>query len=88
MEVLIDRTQVFTTDPCTVGDEYASQSVDITHFADGRAHTIQFRSETFATNGGPSSFFVDRVSILDNQPLPGQPSICAVTWRSNTYRAP
>ena len=88
MEVLVDRTPVFTTKPCTLTDSFEGQSVDISEFADGRRHTLHFRSEVFAANGGLSSFFVDRVSISDNQPLSGQPSVCTITWRSNTMTRP
>jgi hypothetical protein len=88
MEVLIDNTSLFTTGSCNVTNEYVRQSVDISAFADGRRHTLEFSSEVFAVNGSWSSFFVDRVSISDNQPLSGQPSVCAVTWRSNVSSGP
>lgn len=88
MEVLIDRTPVFTTKPCLLTNDYERQSVDISAFADGRNHTLRFRSEIFAANGSWSSFFVDRVSISDNQPLAGQPSVCALIWGSNTANNP
>jgi cysteine-rich repeat protein len=88
MEVLIDRTPVFTTTPCTVTDDYEPQSVDISQFADGDRHTLQFRSRVFAANGDLSSFFVDRVSLSDNQPIGGQPSVCTITWRGNSLSNP
>jgi cysteine-rich repeat protein len=84
LEVLIDNTSLFTTGTCSQTNEYVRQSVELSAFADGGSHTLQFRSEVFAANGSWSSFFVDRVSISDNQPLSGQPSVCAVTWGSNT----
>jgi cysteine-rich repeat protein len=89
MEVLIDDTTIFSTGACSVsGDDYARERVDISPFADGSRHTLEFRSEIFANNGGASNFFVDQVSMLDNQPISGQPSVCAVTWGSNIGSRP
>ena len=79
MEVTIDGTQVFLTDGTsplcgTLG--YSSQSVDITAFADGGLHTLEFNSEIFGTNGAGSNFFVDNVVISDNAATSGSPSVC------------
>jgi len=49
---------------------YVSQSLDISAHADDREHEIKFYSETFSSNGGVSSFFIDAVG------LPGSPSMC------------
>jgi hypothetical protein len=43
---------------------YSFQTVDVSAFADGGNHTIEFHSEIFASNGGGSNFFVDDV-VLD-----------------------
>jgi cysteine-rich repeat protein len=72
-EVLIDGNQELSLDGSSplcwiVG--YATQSVDISAYADGGAHDIQFHAETFAANSAVSNFFVDAVS------LPGNASIC------------
>ncbi len=79
VEVLIDGTQVFYSDgasaQCGVLG-YAQQSVDLAAYADGGAHTIEFHSEVFGTNGVGSNFFVDNVSISDNIATEGLPSQC------------
>jgi hypothetical protein len=66
MEVLIDGDQVFFTDGssglCGVTG-YSLQTVDISAYADGGEHTLEFHSRTFGTNGGPSNFFVDDIGI-------------------------
>jgi hypothetical protein len=66
LEVLIDGNQVFVSDGssalCGVLG-YSLQSVDISAYADGGTHNLEFHSEIFATNGGGSNFFVDDVTI-------------------------
>lgn len=70
MEVLVDGTQVYLV----TGDSplcgvfgYSQQTVDLSSYADGGVHEIQFHSETFAVNGDVSNFFVDDV-VLNNEP--------------------
>ncbi len=75
MRVRLDGNQVFTTDPCTAGPA-GTESVNIGAYADGAAHALRFESETFATNGSNSNFFLDNVVISDNLGDPGTPSIC------------
>jgi len=65
-EVLIDGNQELLIDGSSslcgiVG--YATQSVDISVYADGASHKIEFHAETFANNLDISNFFVDAVSI-------------------------
>lgn len=72
LEVTIDDVQVFYVDGAsplcnTVG--YAQQMVDVTAYADGGQHTVEFHSETFAENGDASNFFVDDVVLA-------APSVC------------
>ena len=55
---------------------YTQQTVDISAYADGNTHQIRFESETFATNGGGSNFFIDNVVISDNLEIPPAPSEC------------
>ncbi len=76
MDLEIDGNQEFTTDPCTAGPP-ATESVNIGAYADGAAHTVRFTSETFATGGGNSNFFLDNVVLSDNG-TPGTPSICTM----------
>jgi len=71
LEVLIDGTQVFVTDgssPLCGNLGYTQQTVDVTAFADGGTHTLEFHSEIFAVNEGGSNFFVDDVSLLVDDP--------------------
>lgn len=78
MRVRIDGTQVFTTDPCTAGAP-STETVGIGAYADDAAHTLRFESETFATNGSNSNFFLDNVVISDNLGGPGSPSVCTMS---------
>ncbi|MGK2927487.1 MAG: hypothetical protein ACSLE2_17890, partial [Lysobacterales bacterium] len=81
LEVLIDGNQEWLINGSSArcGDDgYATQSVDISAYADGGSHELEFHSETFATGGGMSNFFVDVVT------LPGTPSLCTPTAPSLT----
>jgi hypothetical protein len=67
MQVLIDGVEVFAS----YGDSplcgvlgYSQVVVDVSSFADGGVHNVEFYSETFANNGSGSNFFVDDV-VLD-----------------------
>jgi cysteine-rich repeat protein len=76
MELLIDNQTQLRIDGSsprcgTVG--YTTQTVDISAYADGGTHDIEFHSETFSNNGGVSSFFVDAIA------MPGNPSMCTRT---------
>jgi cysteine-rich repeat protein len=81
LEVLIDgnREWVVNGSDARCGDDgYATQSVDISAYADGDSHDLEFHSETFANGGDESNFFVDVVA------LPGTPSLCTPTAPSLT----
>lgn len=67
MEVNVDGTQVYQI----LGNDascgvlgYTQKSVDISAYADGNTHTIEFHSETFTAT--PTNFFVDDVSLFAN----------------------
>jgi len=81
IEVLIDDNQELFIDGssslCGITG-YATQSVDISAYADGEPHHVVFHSETFAGNLDVSNFFVDAVSI------PGQPGYCTRSGLSLT----
>lgn len=84
LEVLIDGTQVFVTD----GDDplcgvigYSEQTVDVSAYADGGVHTVEFHSETFANNADVSNFFVDDV-VLDVVAGGGACTPGDITWVS------
>lgn len=67
VEVLIDGTNVFTSDgSSTLCGQlgYTLETVNLTAYADGLPHTLEFHSQTFAVNGGGSNFFIDDVSLL------------------------
>ena len=73
LEVLIDGNQEFFIDglsPLCGLIGYTTQSVDISAYADGASHNIEFHAETFAVNSDVSNFFVDIISI------PGNASLC------------
>ena len=72
-EVLIDGNPELRIDgssPLCWIIGYATHSVDISAYADGESHNIEFHAETFANNSAVSNFFVDVVSV------PGNASIC------------
>ena len=67
MEARIDGTMVYRVQ----GDDaacgvigYVMQTVDVSAYADGGTHTLEFTSEVFANNGGTSNFFLDDVALL------------------------
>src|SRR5690606_15086059 len=67
IEVLVDGNQEFFLDgssPACGATEYTEHTVDLSSYADGGTHTVEFHSETFATNGDVTNFFVDDV-VLD-----------------------
>ena len=73
LEVLIDGNQEYFIDGSSAlcgGLGYTPQSVDLSAYADGSSHTIEFHSESFSTNADVSNFFVDAVEIT------GKDSIC------------
>ena len=75
LEVLVDGDQEFLINGSSSlcgNPGYTTQSVDISAYADGASHTVEFHSESFAVNQDVSNFFVDVVSV------PGQPSICTI----------
>jgi len=67
MEVLIDGNQVFVVNgadaACGVIG-YQKVTVDVSAYADGLPHTLEFHSEIFANNGGGSNFFVDDIDLI------------------------
>ena len=73
VELLVDGNQEFFIDgsnPLCGSFGYTTQSVDISAYADGGAHNIEFHSESFGLNSDVSNFFIDVVSI------PGNASLC------------
>lgn len=66
MAVLMDGALLYLIDgssPLCGQLGYMLQTIDVSAYADGGEHTLLFGSETFSTNGGVSSFFVDDVMI-------------------------
>jgi PKD repeat protein len=64
LEVLIDGTQVFFTDgssPLCGNLGYTLQEIDVSAFADGGTHTLEFHS--LLTGTGNTNFFVDDVML-------------------------
>ncbi len=83
LEVSIDGTQVYLVDgtsaACGVVG-YALQTVDLSAYADGGSHTLEFHSEIFATNGTGTNFFVDDVAIDVSAPPPVCSSVNDIPW--------
>ncbi len=66
MVASIDGNEVFSIDggSALCGQlGYQQQVVDISAYADGASHVLEFYSETFANAAGPSNFFIDDVEI-------------------------
>lgn len=90
LEVNIDGTQEYVIDATDASCgvlTHSQQSIDISAYADGGSHTIEFHSEVFGT-GGTTNFSVDDVSIVAPDPLPSivmtktvgvVPGVCATT---------
>ena len=73
VEVLIDGTQELLIDgssPLCGVVGYATQAVDISTYADGGTHDLEFRSATFSNNGNFSNFSIDVIA------MPGSTSFC------------
>ena len=66
LNLTIDGTVVWTVNGAdaqcnTIG--YTLETVDISAYADGNVHVVEFYSESFATNANVTNFMVDDVSI-------------------------
>ena len=67
LSVLIDGSELFTTDPCTVAGGYERQSIDISDYADDSVHTVRFEALSASPNEAvATNIFVDNVTISDN----------------------
>ena len=66
MDVTIDGNIVYAVDgssPLCGVLGYSEQVIDISAYADGGDHTLEFVSTTVSANAGGTNFFVDDVSI-------------------------
>lgn len=73
LEVLIDGRQELLIDGSSALCEitaYSTQTVNISNYADDGVHDLEFHSEIFVQNGGPSNFSIDVIS------MPGTASVC------------
>ena len=78
IEVKIDGNVVFSADgisPLCGITGYSLRSVNISAYADGNSHTLEFTSTTFSANGDVSNFFVDDVSVIHTGGTGGCPNI-------------
>ncbi len=70
MEVLIDGVQEFLVDGtstlCGVSG-YSEQTVNLDAYADGGLHNIEFHGGILATNGETTNFFIDDVSLENEE---------------------
>ncbi len=66
LEVAIDGALIYRVDGSSGlcgTNTWGLETVDISAFADGNSHVLEFRSEIFAANGSFSNFFIDDVDI-------------------------
>jgi cysteine-rich repeat protein len=79
LTVEIDGNPEFSSSPCTITTGYESRTLDLVAggYNDGGSHTLRFRSDTFATNGAHSNYFVDdvRISVPETPPVPSSCSL-------------
>jgi cysteine-rich repeat protein len=75
LRLLVDGSELFDSGSCAPTSGYEELVVDLGGFADGGSHLLRLEAVTAATNGGPTNFFVDRVTIPDPG-VPGVPSLC------------
>ena len=79
-QVTIDNQLIFSENSAspqggTIG--YMQHTIDISIFADGASHTLEFLSQTFALGGGVTNFFIDDVSI-NVAPIPIPPALALI----------
>jgi spore germination protein GerM len=78
LQVTLDGVVLFSitdSDARFYGDDYQKVSIDVSSYADGATHAIEFYAETEARNGNATSFFVDDVSLVvtaRRTPTPGE----------------
>lgn len=66
LEVRVDGQQVFLVtggNPVCGNIGYVLQTVNLSSFADGNPHLVEFNSTTFSANGNITNFFVDDITI-------------------------
>lgn len=82
VEVTIDGSQVWTANgadsACNIPDPYNQISVDITAYADGAAHTLQFHSITYGGGTATTNFFIDDVDVTTAPLAPTLPGYTPV----------
>lgn len=67
LRVTVDGNVEFTTDgisPLCNQIGYVLQTINLSAYADGNAHVLEFNSSTFSANGGRTDFFVDDISVI------------------------
>ncbi len=78
IQVKIDGNIVFSAEGsnalCGITG-YSLQSINISSYADGNSHTLEFTSTTFSVNGDVSNFFVDDISVIHTGGTGGCPNI-------------
>ncbi|MEO1574611.1 MAG: DUF4215 domain-containing protein, partial [Pseudomonadota bacterium] len=76
LRVLVDFTEVYRLNCVDDFPVYTPQTADVSAFANGFTHSVQFEGSTVATNGGGSNIFVDNIRLGDNLPFAGEPGVC------------
>jgi hypothetical protein len=66
LAIRVDGTElrrIDGTDPLCGATDYSDQTVNISAYANGQAHTIEFYSEQTNTGSDTTNFFVDSLSL-------------------------
>jgi hypothetical protein len=86
LEVTLDGTQVFLADGTMSAqyNPYTLVEVDLSSFADGAAHTLEFHGYTNSLAGAATNFFVDNVSLgIGNQCCVGECTVGTAECQGN-----
>jgi len=76
LHVSLDGSDIGTIVCDATEGAFVEQTFSVAGFNDDAAHTLLIGGTVGGTNGTHSNFFVDDVSINDNTPTEGMPSVC------------
>lgn len=76
LHVQLDGSDIGTVACDTTEGSFVEQTFSVAGYNDGGVHSLYIGGTVGGTNGTHSNFFVDDVTIEDNQPTDPTPSIC------------
>lgn len=76
IDITIDGTTIGTVVCDATEEAYVKQTFSVAPFNDGQDHILAISGTVGGTNGTHSNFFIDDVTIEDNTPKQGMPSVC------------